>query len=228
MQYRLLEAFRTELLSATEEIIGPILKPRQSIGKLHVALWTQLDRNLEQAVAMDIEHRFTRVVTSLEPVVLRFIDPIARDSIPTLRGWTGRCSQSMLQTFQNTRDHYSAHPLASSLLGLASRRVYGVVRGRLAVPFVRAYNLRSPDPEPADRYGDVPFNKDSMTTGSYITIIYEEIRDGVFNGPIMECLREAQETGELPQDGGKQNLKTSELREVVGRQPDRQSTPLAL
>lgn len=143
------------------------------------------------------------------------IDPTARDSIPTLRGWTEHCSQLKLETFPNTRDHYSAHLDASSLFGLASRRVCDFVRGRLAVPFVRAYNLRSPDSEPADSYGDVPFNKDSMTIGSYITIFFQAIRNKFINVPIMECLREAQETGELPQDGGKQNFKPSEPREEV-------------
>lgn len=215
MQYRFLKALQPELQSATEKIIGPILGPQQSTGKLHAALWAQLDRNLEQAVTMDTKQRFPRVVTTLEPVVLRFIDPTARNSIPTLRAWTEHCSQVVLQTFQDTRDQYLAHPDASFLLGSASRRMYGFVRGRLAVPFVRVYNLRSPDPEPADGYGDVPFKQNSMTTGSYITIIYEAIRNGSLNVPIMECLREAQETGELPQDGGKQGFETSEPREVV-------------
>jgi phenylalanine ammonia-lyase len=216
MQYQFLEAFRPELQSATEEIIGPILHPQQSIEKLHAAIWAQLDRYLEQAVTMDTEQRFTRVVTTLEPVVLRFIDPTANSSIPTLRGWTEHCSHLMLQTFQNTRDHYSAHPDASFLLGSASRRVYNFVRGRLAVPFIRAYNLRSPDPEPADGYGDVPYpqgrnvNKDSMTTGSYITILYEAIRNGSLYVPIMECLREAQETRD-----SNQTFKASSPGEVV-------------
>jgi len=154
---------------------------------------------------MDTEPRFTLVVTTLEPVVLRFIDPTANNSIPTLRGWTDHCSRLMSQTFQNTRDYYWAHPDASFLLGSASRRVYNFVRGRLAVPFIRAYNPRSPDPGPADGYGDVPYpqgrnvNKDSMTTGSYITILYEAIRNGSLYVPIMKCLREAQETSDSNQ-----------------------------
>ena len=221
MQIMFLEAFRPELQCATEEIIKPVLQNQQTMEKLHAALWAQIVKNLEQAVSLDTKQRFTSVVTTLQPVVLRFIESCSADSLPALKAWTERCSESMLQNFEVTRDQYSAHPDARALLGPASCRMYDFVRGRLAVPFIRAYHLRSPATEPAGDFEDVcslregSLNKGNMTTGSYITMIYDAIRNGSLYVPVMECLREAQNTGQLPKGAKKQDPKTSGPGKVV-------------
>ena len=198
MHIRFLETFQPQLRALTDEIIKPVLKGPAALDSLLAAIWAQLGSKLEQASSMDTDQRFTSVSTALQPIVLRFIASSAK-SIPALEAWTKSCAEAMLQSFEVTRDLYSKHPDAKPFLGRASRRMYSFVRDRLGVPFIRAYHLRTPDPEPvnsleSDRPEATSLNSDNMTTGSYITRIYAAIRDGSLYVPVMECLREAQQT----------------------------------
>ena len=222
MQNQFLEAFHPEFRSMTEEIIKPVLRTQTTVEDLHAALWTRLDKSMEQAISMDTEQRFTSIITTLQPVALRFIEPASLESIPALTTWTERCSESMLKIFEVTRDSYSAHPDATPLLGQGSRRVYDFVRGRLAVPFIRAHHLRSPDPEPADGFeGEVSSlhpstsNEDNVTTGSYVTRIYDAIRNGSLYVTVMESLREAQYGAQLPNGVKNPEVKASAPGKVV-------------
>lgn len=221
MHEKFREAFEPELLSATEEIIKPVLTPQKTDQELHVALLAQLDRSMEQAVSIDTKHRFTTIVTTLQPVVLRFVESDSADSIPALKSWTERCSDSMLRTFKVARDHYSAHPDAKHLLGPASRRMYDFIRGHLGVPFLRAHHLRSPGPEPVPGFehltpsGLLSSNKENITSGTHLTKIYKAIRNGSLYVPVMECLREAQDKRQLMNGGNTPDLKISPSEKVV-------------
>lgn len=201
MHIKFSEAFQPQLRTITEEIIQPVLKDPAALESLLSALVSKLDKKLEQASSMDTNQRFISVSTNLQPVVLRFITSSAK-SISALEAWTDSCAESMLQTFEVTRDLYSKRPDAKPFLGHASRRIYSFVRDRLSVPFIREYHLRSPDPEPVNGFEgnnsepNMSLNYDNMTTGSYITRIYTAIRDGSLYVPAMECLRQAQQTAQ--------------------------------
>lgn len=221
MHAMFLEAIKPELELATAEILVPVLETKEQVNELHIALWAQIDKSLEQAMSLDTEQRFTSVVSTLQPVVIPFLGTSAAESIPALKAWAERCSEALLHTFEITRDHYSAHPDAESLLGPASRRMYSFVRGHLAVPFLRAYHLRTPKPEAADGLedtsssGEESFNEESATTGTYITKIYNAIRNGSLHVPVMDSLREAQEPRSAPVEATKQVPRVSGPKKVL-------------
>ena len=83
--------------------------------------------------------------------------------------------------------------------------MYDFVRNRLAIPFLRAHHIRSPDPESeipglgdSDSHLGSANGKDNVTTGTFLTIIYSAIRNGSLYVPAMESLREAQQYEETP------------------------------
>lgn len=166
-------------------------------GLLSSALWSAFLIRFEQTTTLDAENRFHTIMESLQPILLRHINPEQGSStlIPNIHTWTEQCSSLCLQTFETTRAGYAAHAHATPCLGSASRRVYEFVRKTLKVPFLVTANIRTPCSEVEGEMsveGECGYNTGSMTVGSYIGSLYDALRDGRFYGMVVECLREVQ------------------------------------
>lgn len=203
MHISFLEAFRQIFQNTNSEILAPLLKESDTLESLQGALWTKLTKTLNDVTNLNTAQRFDFVIMSLQPILLRYLSS-CDETIPIIENWTKDCSESMLQMFETNLDLYSAHPDATQFLGNAGKRMYTFVRQTLGVPFLRAQNYRTPDPEP-DISGleddgdwlDGATETANVTTGSFLTTIYSAIRNGSLYVPVMECLREAQQTHEI-------------------------------
>ena len=199
MHISFLERYKPRFEEITAHILTALLKAHVLFETLLPLLWTKLRKALDEATTMNSDQRFDSVVSSLQPILLKYISS-TEETIPVIETWAMRCSESMLEAFEMSREAYSAHPDATSLLGKAGKRVYTFVRHTLAIPFLRSHHIKSPNPEidlpdAEDHLSELDGNttKDHVTTGSFITTIYSAIRSGTLYVPVMECLQEAQQ-----------------------------------
>ena len=180
--------------------------PVKPLHHLHSLLWKEFTKQLDQTTTLDSTERFPTIFRSLQPIIL---DSAASSSTATtIRKWTNHCASSALEIYIQNRDAYHAAPDASPLLGTASRRMYKFLRKELDIPFLRTSMLRSQnaaasstvDVKSSALGGDSQFNgageeaMASLTTGGWITRIYQSIRAGGLYSPVMECLAEAEES----------------------------------
>ncbi|EXJ81652.1 hypothetical protein A1O1_07717 [Capronia coronata CBS 617.96] len=95
--------------------------------------------------------------------------------------------ETMPQIFEKHRHDFSADPAKTTLpmLGHGTKALYQFVRGELGVPFHRGIK---DDPMSGPRADDD--NRANQTIGSWISIIYEAVRDGRLCGHIMTCVEE--------------------------------------
>ncbi|KAI9839837.1 MAG: hypothetical protein M1819_000027 [Sarea resinae] len=183
----------------TRDAFGSILPQQTHIDQLIARLWLQLSKELDVTRTLDSAERFPYVIEALEVVLLNFQPLSSVDGgqlLPIIRGWTSRCSTRSREIFLASRNEYAQHPDATHLLGSASTRMYGFVRGELGIPFLRdnQWYSRGPINPGEDRFAlKIDENREqgaSPVIGSLVTIIYNAIRDGSLFVPTMECLRE--------------------------------------
>jgi phenylalanine ammonia-lyase len=185
MQIRFLDEFEPVLRADTDRLLGDLLDIGIDRESLHVQLWLQFQKMWEQTSSLDPGPRFASIFRSLEPIILDFTSPSWVNNTSSLRKWTKHSSGTALKIFVTNRDAYSADPDARPYLGMASRRIYDIVRNQLAVPFVRTDELEG-----------------ELSIGSLITKVYSSIRNGSLYGPVMECLMEVEQNGIREKRGG--------------------------
>ncbi|RDL36930.1 uncharacterized protein BP5553_04363 [Venustampulla echinocandica] len=182
--------FRTNTVSLFGEfIISPSGKDgaEETGANTCVALWAHLVKLLDQTTTMDSTERFDSIANALQPTLLTNMSlssVVAVDVLALVRSWTSTTSDLLSETFYACRDTYTKQPDATPVLGVASKCMYVFVRGTLGVPFLRAEQIRSPDPERAvfrEENGEVANgtlevdsasgNSTIPTVGSLITLI---------------------------------------------------------
>lgn len=101
-------------------------------------------------------------------------------------------SAAALTTFHRNRDSYRANLADTSFLGRGSRAVYSFVRNDLDVPFLRSAMLKhgegngapsAPGNNKEDEEGPRRKTRCNLTTGEFITRIYEALR----NDRLLSC-----------------------------------------
>lgn len=144
---------------------------------------------------MNSSDRITAALGNLESTIRRS----TKSSIETLgmlTTWTTSCSQSANGIFNDTRADYLKHPDATTVIAIASCRLYKYVREELAVPFLGEEYLKSAEWEVL-RQGDDSEMRDGRkclkygTIGEMITAVYQSMRSGALYAVAAEILRES-------------------------------------
>lgn len=186
LQLCFLETLNPAFEASTKEILSPVLG---DVASLHVPLWLHLQRELNRTTSMDSTRRFQHVMECLQPTVLAFASPSARNDaglVPTLLQWTTSCTELSLRIFRASHDAYLMHPDPKDFLGPASSRMYRFVRQKLRVPF-----QNGKVPEAWTRNLEEQLGWENVaSTGSFISRIYVALRNGELYAPVMDCLRE--------------------------------------
>ncbi|KAL8817076.1 MAG: hypothetical protein Q9223_004022 [Gallowayella weberi] len=197
LNLKFLDEFKSQFLQATEEALADHTPLTPVDGNpVFTELWSAFLLQLEQTTKVDSERRFHLVMESLQPILIRHFASGQSSStlMSSIISWTETCASLSLQTFQASKKDYWQHTDATPILGKASRQIYVFLRETLRIPFLRSDHIRTPYPEVAEAGLDEHCNSNphSNTVGSYITTIYEALRDGDFDDPAMKCLRDAQ------------------------------------
>ncbi|MCJ1388064.1 hypothetical protein MMC18_000908 [Xylographa bjoerkii] len=195
MQLAFLGAMKPVLIEYTSEI----LSDGEGLGDFHASLWKQFTMQLDHTTSLDSDQRFATIFKALQPTVLDFTTSSSSNTVSTVKTWSARCATQAQEIFLRNREVYLRQPDASGILGAAGVRLYKFVRDELKVPFLCTSMLRDSNPGALPCPHDTPCqaectDKDqprpSMTIGSYISTIYNSIRDGRLYTPVLECLAE--------------------------------------
>lgn len=143
-------------------------------------LWTSFKDECDHTTTMDSTQRFASIFRSLQPILIDHIGPLGlSESLAAIREWADAGSVSSAETYCTSRDSYLKSPDAAPLLGRGSRSLYLYVRQDLGVPFLRTSMLGLEDPG-----SDTP----NTTLGALITRIYEAIRAGKLQQPMLQSM----------------------------------------
>ncbi|OCK90989.1 putative phenylalanine ammonia-lyase [Cenococcum geophilum 1.58] len=115
-----------------------------------------------------------------------------------LHTFRDRAASTSLALFSQTRERYLADPDAMPFLGAASRRMYAFVRKELQVPMNRGLvDHPTPVPSAAVNGSSNGVSKEDRrvkkTTGNWISVVYDALRQGQVTEVVVECLRKGRE-----------------------------------
>ena len=180
MHVNYLRSLQPALEGITNDIWGPMLPPAK-LDTVNERLWKQVLQELAATVTKDSTTRFVEVAKSAQPVLIECCGDLLRDSpcfLNTVQRWTGEVAEICYKIFITNRIQYFANPDASPHLGAASKRMYRFVREELQIPFHRG--LQDYPISNSPKSGGTFPSKDERVanTGTWISIIYEALRDG--------------------------------------------------
>src|SRR5215469_6737551 len=194
MHISYLQRLQPVLECITIDIFGPILSPAK-LDTVNGRIWKHMLQSLAATVTKDSTTRFVEIAKSTLPVLIECCGDLPKDApclLNAIRRWTDEVAVTCYEIFISNRLQYFAHPDASQHLGTASKRMYKFVREELQVPFHRGLQ-DYPISNCAEAGGTFPSTDERVAnTGTWISIIYEALRDGKLMPPVLRCLEESQ------------------------------------
>ncbi|OCL05332.1 putative phenylalanine ammonia-lyase [Glonium stellatum] len=202
-----------------EELFGVMVEGEARIAPLKEAVWTHVTHEMMKTSTLDSVQRFEKIMPARAPMpqcngsVNGLGNGNGNDHAATgaestaeypagllvaLYAFRDRAASTALALFSQTRERYLADPDATPFLGAASKRMYAFVRKELQVPMNRGL-IDHPTPVSGTvingsingtNQEDARVRK---TTGSWISMVYEALRQGRVTEVVVECLREGQE-----------------------------------
>jgi phenylalanine ammonia-lyase len=193
MHISYLQSLQPAFENINKDIWSPML-PSVQLDTLSERLWKHILEALADTVTHDSTTRFVEIAKSAQPVLIEYGGDLLRGSpcfLPMLQKWTDKVAAICCETFITNRLQYFANPDASPHLGAASKRMYKFVREELQVPFHRG--LQDYPTANSAKAGDTfpSTDKRVANVGTWISTIYEALRDGKLIPPVLQCLEEA-------------------------------------
>ncbi|MCJ1319507.1 hypothetical protein MMC15_004843 [Xylographa vitiligo] len=217
MQIRFLEDFEEEFIDLICKAFSMTLKQSTELHTLSEALWQRFRKQLNDTTGLDSDKRFEHIAYSLQPAILLRLTPCA-ESVVALELWTQQCAAPAYKRYQVNRSNYLQRPDARPFLGRASSRIYSFVREKLSIPFVNENNIRTPVVEKEEfLLNEASYSKDEespATIGSYISTIYQSIRNVALYSVTIGCLQEIVTMHELSPPLGTTSMSPTETAKV--------------
>ncbi|PWY67596.1 phenylalanine ammonia-lyase [Aspergillus sclerotioniger CBS 115572] len=128
---------------------------------------------------------------AVQAAVPMFVDATTTTTTPTaelrlvdVSGWQQRAISAVIDVYHTTAARFVEHPHTADLLGAGAKVLYTTVRQDLKVPFHRGFVEH-----PTAQCGELD-GRPKKTIGSWISVIYEALRRGDVQGPVLATLRE--------------------------------------
>lgn len=161
-------------------------------------LWTCVSQTWTATSTLDMFPRCQKVVEASLAVVVSMMleskDPSGcpPDYLDVLKDWKAQMIEALHATFVSIRTRFFESQNTEEYLGHASGIMYRFVRKELKVPF----HLGLVEQPSVRDKPQVLFNgRSKKTIGSWVSIIYESLRNGELHHPAMMCLEVGKEDG---------------------------------
>ena len=183
---------RVRDITARRFLVGPYNdQAAAKIEEFADELWKSIVHNWWLTGTSDLRQRCETAVAATAPVFLQGwiggrLNPEDHDPPQpvVILEWQEQMKEELEFTYNRVRTHFFGHHtrLTPNYLGQGSRKMYTFIRKELGVPMHRGIA----DAPAAGDTGD----RKKLTVGSWISIIYEALRDGRLHRPVMECVKD--------------------------------------
>ncbi|KAL5051717.1 hypothetical protein BDW71DRAFT_171669 [Aspergillus fruticulosus] len=179
-----LENAIAQLHSVTEHILSPYLS-RPALEGLNESLDQHLTQSWPMTNRFSPADRVRTVIEQAIPVLLEHLKSHHGPSLGDLDAWKTMARDLLNVVYQETEEAFFLKQHTPDLLGEGSKAVYEMVRQELGIPFHQGF-IEHPTA------GNETLNgRAKKTIGSWISIIYEAIRDGRLMSPLIQVLAPA-------------------------------------
>lgn len=173
-----------QLNTVASKIFSPSLSQTELVA-LQDALSAHVAATWPTTTRVPSTERCNQTIKSTLSVVLDALrsTPSGSPSIADMDRWQTDATAVMRQVYDKTHAAFVEKQHTLDLLGASSKVLYRTVRQELGVPFHLGF-VEHPTPESNSLNG-----RDKKTVGSWVSIIYEAIRNGKLQNPLMGMLK---------------------------------------
>ncbi|KAJ6125080.1 hypothetical protein N7471_012397 [Penicillium samsonianum] len=166
--------------------------------------WKQFENAWYEAAAYDAAERAQRASQSLAMAVFVNAQEIPMIvSVETVTSLTKTFENLILQSYVRHRDAFFQQPTTAEYLGQGTQAVYLFIREKLGVPLHRGLVEH---PVAGDKQGNIIDGRPKKTIGSWVSIIYEAVRDGSLYAEVFQFL---EASGGVSVSGGTNGTKAA-------------------
>lgn len=180
-----LEKVAPQLESLASNIFAACLSETELAG-LQDALSSHVAATWPTTTRVPSAERCNQTIKSSLSVVLdglKSASSAGGPSIADLDCWQTEATATMKKVYDDTHAAFIESPHTAALLGAGAKILYKTVREDLGVPFHLGF-VEHPTAQNASLNG-----RDKKTVGSWVSIIYEALRNGKLQAPLMAMLK---------------------------------------
>jgi phenylalanine ammonia-lyase len=206
LQMRFVETARPKVAEMTTGICERFLRGTEAAAADNPektdAIWSTIVSAWDQGTRLDLAERSdkaaeaaaTALMTELAKAHQTQLQGSAFDLFTAINTWKGYLSFVLKSTYETCRQEmFNRHvEITPQFLGQAASKIYGFVRRDLKISFHRGL---VEDPTYVLKTGETSSlpASERKAFGTWISAVYEAIRDGQLHGPLMAAVREAME-----------------------------------
>ena len=176
-----LESIKPNFCTLIREDLHPHLIKPEDTGVLADKCWNAFTSRLDATTSLDSTVRLAESLAHLQVLIVPLLVPGA-ESLNALRSHTVYLRDLAVGVWRDVREQYLINGEATSLLGLASKRMYIFVRKNLRIPVVGPDTLAI-RPYPA-RLGK------GVTTGALNSEVRAAMADGRLYSTVVGCIKD--------------------------------------
>ncbi|KAF5859604.1 hypothetical protein ETB97_002633 [Aspergillus alliaceus] len=176
-----LDNIKPQLHLLTSDLFSTYLSSSE-FPNLTESIWESISKSWSTTTRLSILDRVQAAVKNTIPTLLDTLKEKQGPGLSDLTQWEIRAETILSKTYQDTAGAFFKHQNTEEFLGAGAKILYRTVRRGLNIPF----HLGFVEHPTADN--DTLNGRSKKTIGSWISIIYEAIRDGRLMGPFMESL----------------------------------------
>ncbi|KAJ9498395.1 hypothetical protein LTR99_003244 [Exophiala xenobiotica] len=189
MHRTFLESFRDEASKTIKQSFDAIIPNADSLELCH-AVWDKICNTWYGAANVDANDRCSKVAAAAADAVITCmcssggleLATSSKDLLHAITTFKQDLQQCMLTAFLAHRSGFCKSPCTMLFLGHGTATLYRFVREELGVPFYRDLE--------EDIHSGCVIGRSKKTIGSWISIIYEALRDGVLAGVVLKSWEE--------------------------------------
>ncbi len=186
MHRTFLESFHDEASNTIKQNFSAII-PNAALLELYHEVWEKICNTWYGAANVDAKDRCSKVAAAAADGAIACmcaggLEPAtsSQDLLCAINTFKQGLQQRMLTAFLAHRSSFFKNPCTMLFLGRGTGTLYRFVREELGVPFYRDLE--------EDVHSGCLIGRSKKTIGSWISIIYESLRDGVLAGVIFKSL----------------------------------------
>ncbi|KAL4736994.1 L-Aspartase-like protein [Aspergillus similis] len=173
-----------QLHSVTESIFSPFLD-QPALEGLNRSLDQHLTQSWPMTNRLSPADRVHTVIEKAIPVLLENLKSHRGPSLGDVKTWESQARDLLNVVYRETAEAFFIKQHTADFLGEGAKAIYEMVRQELGIPFHQGF-VEHPTA------GNETLNGRPMKTiGSWISIIYEAIRDSRLMGPLIQVLAPA-------------------------------------
>ncbi|KAF7587544.1 hypothetical protein BBP40_007055 [Aspergillus hancockii] len=175
------ENIKPQLHLLTSDFFSTYLSDSE-LASLIDALFENITKSWSATNRLSIPERVQDAVKNAIPTLVGTLKEKNGPGLSELNQWETQAIVLLSKSYQETADAFFNHQNTEEFLGAGAKILYQTVRRGLGVPFHMGF-VEHPTAQ-----DDTLNGRSKKTVGSWISMIYEAIRDGRLMGPFMETL----------------------------------------